>query len=134
MKIEQHEEALREHLRHIDRAIDEGIIENQRSIGFNISQGSVELFTLFLHKLHLIEGSGDQFDHRIFKNKGLINLKLSMSFPLKDKILSVMKDIELERISLCYGSRKPKSIIEKNIKNFQELRRIINEELKNGTK
>ncbi len=134
MKIEQHEEALKEHLKHINHAIDEGLIENQRSIGFNVSQGSVELFTLFLHKLHLIEGSGDQFDHGIFKSNNLINLKFPFNFPLKNKLLFLMKGIELERIALCYGSRKPKSRIEKILKDFQELRKMINEELKNGTK
>lgn len=134
MKLEQHEEALREHISSINKAVDEGIVNNQRNLGFNISQGSVELFAIFLHKLHLIEGSGDQFDHRIFKSKDLINKKVPMDFPLKEKILSLMKEIELERIALCYGSRKPKLRIEKNLKNFQELRKIINEELKNETK
>ncbi|MCK5149586.1 hypothetical protein KAJ87_01525 [Candidatus Pacearchaeota archaeon] len=134
MKIEQHEEAFKEHLENINRAIDEGVIKNQRNIGFNVSQGSVELFSLFLHKLHLIEGSGDQFDHRIFKNKNLINKKLPFDFPLKNKILSFMKEIELERIALCYGSRKPKFRIENVLRNFQELRKIINEGLKNEKK
>lgn len=134
MRIEQHEEAFKEHLKNINKAIDESLIENQRNIGFNVSQGSVELFALFLHKLHLIEGSGDQFDHRIFKNKDLINRKLPINFPSKNKILIIMKDIELERIALCYGSRKPVSRIEKTLNNFQKLRKIINKELKNGTK
>ena len=39
-------------------------------------------------------------------------------------------NIEEERITLCYGNRKSKERIEKTIKNFQELRRIINENLK----
>ncbi len=134
MKIEQHEEAFKEHLKNINKAIDESLIENQRNIGFNVSQGSVELFALFLHKLHLIEGSGDQFDHRIFKNNDLINRKLPINFPSKNKILILMRDIELERIALCYGSRKPINRIEKALNNFQKLRKIINKELKNGTK
>ena len=108
MKIGQHEEAFKEHIENIEKAIDEGLEKNQRNIGFNISQGSVELFAIFLHKLHLIQGSGDQFDHRIFKNKNLIDKKLPLEFPLRNKILSFMEKIELERIALCYGSRKPK--------------------------
>ncbi len=134
MKIEQHEEAFKEHLKNINKAIDESLIENQRNIGFNVSQGSVELFALFLHKLHLREGSGDQFDHRIFKNNDLINRKLPINFPSKNKILILMRDIELERIALCYGSRKPINRIEKALNNFQKLRKIINKKLKNGTK
>ena len=50
MKIEQHKEAFAEHLNNINKIIDEGLEKNQRNIGFNISQGSVELFSLFLHK------------------------------------------------------------------------------------
>ncbi|MBT4376624.1 hypothetical protein HOD29_04585 [archaeon] len=134
MKLEQHEQAFAEHIRNIERAIDESIEDNQRNLGFNISQGSVELFSIFLHKLHLIEGSGDQLDHRIFKNKNLIEKKLPVTFPLKKKMLSIMEKIELERIALCYGSRKPKFRVEKVLNNFQELRKLINLELKNGKK
>ena len=134
MKLEQHEQAFAEHIRNIERAIDESIEDNQRNLGFNISQGSVELFSIFLHKLHLIEGSGDQLDHRIFKNKNLIEKKLPVTFPLKKKMLSIMEKIELERIALCYGSRKPKFRVEKVLNNFQELTKLINLELKNGKK
>ena len=68
MKIEEHEKAYEEHIRNINRAIEEGIEENQRNLGYNISQASVELFSIYLHKLNLIKSSGDQFDHRVFKN------------------------------------------------------------------
>ena len=132
MKKEQHEEALKEHLKNIKRSIDEGLEENQRNLGFNISQGSVEIFSLFLHNLNLIESSGDQIDHRIFKSKNLIERKLPIDFPSKKKILEIMKNIEEERTALCYGSRKPKLRIEKAILNFQELRKIIDTELKNA--
>ncbi|MDO8460467.1 MAG: hypothetical protein Q7S74_05125 [Nanoarchaeota archaeon] len=132
MKLEQHEEAYKEHLNNIKRLIDEGIEENQRNIGYNVSQGSIELFAIYLHKLHLIQGSGDQFDHRVFKNQNLIREKVPPEFPKRIKILELMKNIEEERIALCYGNRKTKERIEKAIKNFNELREIINQNLKNG--
>ena len=44
MKIEEHEKAYNENLENIKRIIDEGIVENQRNLGYNISQGSVELY------------------------------------------------------------------------------------------
>ena len=103
MKVEEHEKAYEEHKKNIDRSLEGGLEENQRNIGYNISQGSVELFVIFLHKLHLIEGSGDQFDHRIFKSKNLIEKKLPLEFPVKKRILDLMKEIEEERIALCYG-------------------------------
>jgi len=134
MKIEEHEKAYEEHLENIKRIIDEGIEENQRNLGYNISQGSVELFSIFLHKLHLIQGSGDQLDHRVFRSKILSEKKLPSEFPSKKEILDIMKKIEEERNALCYGSRKSKERIEKAVKNFQELRKTINRELKNVEK
>ncbi len=130
MKIEEHEQAYQEHVANLKRAIEEGIKENQRNLGYNISQGSVELFAIYLHKLNLLQSSGDQFDHRIFKNKNLINKKLPLKFPSQKKILELMRLIELERNALCYGNRKPRERIEKAIKHFQDLRKIINEAMK----
>lgn len=131
MRIEEHEKAYKEHLTNLNKFIEEGLEENQRNVGYNVSQGSVELFVIFLHKLHLVQGSGDQFDHRIFKNKALIEKKIPPKFPEKDKILELMKSIELERNVICYGKRKPKKRIEKMIINFQKLRELINKNLKN---
>ena len=135
MKIEEHEKAYQEHLRNIEKIIDEGIEENQRNVGYNIpnllvgvtlvrswvdrdfikksniiienlciSQGSVELFSIYLHKFHLIEGSGDQFDHRVFKSSALIKKKIPFEFLKRKLILELMKNIEDERIALCYGT------------------------------
>jgi|SRR3989344_7656298 len=134
MKIEEHDKAYEEHKKNIDRAIEEGIEGNQRNIGFNISQGSVELFAILMHKLNLIQGSGDQFDHRVFKSNKLLEKKIPGEFTSKKEILDLMKKIEEERISLCYGSRKSKQRIERAIENFNEFRKIINKEIKNGGK
>ncbi len=134
MRVEEHEKAYEEHKRNIDRAIEEGIEENQRNIAYNASQGSVELFSIFLHKLKLITGSGDQLDHRIFRSLNSIEKKVPNIFPEKKMILQLMKKIEDERNALCYGSRKSAERIKELIKNFNELRNIINEELKNAEK
>jgi len=134
MRVEEHEKAYKEHLQNIERAIEEGLEENQRNLSFNISQGSVELFAIYLHKLNLIQGSGDQFDHRIFKSKNLISKKIPPDFPNKKEILELMKKIETERNVICYGKRKPKDKIVVLIKNFQNLRKIINKNLQNARK
>lgn len=130
MKTEEHEKVYQEHINNLDKAIENGIEENQRNIGYNISQGSVELFAIYLHKLRLLQDSGDQFDHRVFKNKTLIERKIPLDFSDRTKILKLMKDIELERNAICYGTRKPKIRIEKAIMKFQELRKLINFNLK----
>ena len=130
MKIEEHEKACKEHIENLKNAIEEGIEDNQRNIGYNISQGSVELFAIYLHKLRLLQDSGDQFDHRIFKNKFQINRKIPVEFPDRKKILDLMKEIELERNIICYGKRKPERKIEAVIEKFQKLRKLINKNIK----
>lgn len=132
MKREEHQKALDEHLRNLYKAIEEGVEENQRNISYNVSQGAVELFSIYMHTLHLIEGSGDQFDHRIFKNKQKIHQKIPLEFPGRDKILALLNSIELKRNVLCYGKRKPSKEIEKIILLFQELRELIDDLMKNG--
>ena len=42
MKIEEHEKAYKEHLANIKKAVEEGIEEHQRNIGYNVSQVSVD--------------------------------------------------------------------------------------------
>lgn len=134
MKIEEHEKAYEEHIKHIEKSIEEEIEDNQRNIGFNISQGAVELLSIYLHKLRVFQSSGDQLDHRIFKSPSLIKTKLPQDFPSKNVILAIIKSIEEERISLCYGNRKPKERIESALIKFQKLRKVINQNLKNGQK
>ena len=131
MKIEEHERAYKEHLNNLNKFIEDGIEENQRNVGYNTSQASVELFAIYLHKLHLLQSSGDQFDHRIFKNKILIEKKIPKKFTKRNEILKLMKSIELERNVICYGKRKPENRIKKLIENFQKLRKLINLSLKN---
>jgi len=121
MKIEEHERAYKEHLRNLNRNIEEGIEENQRNISYNISQGSVELLAIFLHKLNLLQ-IGDQLDHRVFKSKSLSEKKLPPDFPENKKTLELMRAIELERNALCYGTRKPNERIKKMIETFNEWR------------
>lgn len=132
MKIEEHQKALDEHLRNLSKAIDDGVEENQRNIGYNISQGAVELFAIYMHFLHLIESSGEQFDHRTFKNKQQVQQRIPLEFPEREKILDILNQIETERNVLCYGKRKPRAEIEKIILTFQELRKLIEELMKNG--
>ena len=132
MKLEEHEKAYAEHLIHINRTIEEGLEENQRNVGYNVSQGSIELFAIYLHKLNFLQGSGDQFDHRIFRSKNLIEKKIPAKFPAREGILKLLQFIESERIALCYGTRKSRERIEKVINAFQKLRKIINKNLKNA--
>jgi len=134
MKIEEHEDAYKEHLENINKCVEEGVVDNQRNIGYNVSQGSVELFAIYLHKLNLVQSSGDQFNHRVFKSRFLSEKKIPLEFPEKKKILELMKKIELERNALCYGKRKSEKRVGEIVRDFQKLRKLINEVLKNVSK
>ena len=131
MKIEEHETAYNEHSKNLNRLIEEGVEENQRNIGYNLSQGSVELLSIYLHKLHLFSDSGDKLDHRIFKSNSLIEKRIPFDFPNKKEILKIMEYIELERNIICYGKRKPEKRVAELINKFNELRKIINLNLGN---
>ncbi len=130
MKLDEHEKALDEHERNFKRGIDEGIEKNQRNIGYNVSQGSVELFSIYMHKLNIIESSGENFDHRIFKKKVLVEKRIPSSFPDREKILGTMRDIELDRNVICYGKRKPADRVTLMIEKFHELRKMIEKNLR----
>ena len=54
MRVETHIRNVKESFRHIDRAIQEGLVENQRTIGFHASAAAVDMFELLLHRKNLI--------------------------------------------------------------------------------
>src|SRR3990167_10643610 len=86
MKIEEHRKAVEEHDRNIRRCIDDGIEKNQRNLGYNISQSSIERLSMYLLKLKVVEVSVN-FDHRIFKHSKSLKERLPFDFPEKIKIL-----------------------------------------------
>lgn len=124
MKIEEHRKALEEHERKLKECIDEGLIKNQRNIGYNASQGSVELFSIYMHKLNLIT-TGEEFDHRIFKKTSKIDERIPVQFTNKEKIMEFMKTIEEKRNILCYGKRKSENEIKAVIGAFRKLKNLI---------
>lgn len=128
MKKEGHVVAFKEHLRKLKECVEEGLLENQRNIAYNASQGSVELFSLYMHHLNIIL-AGEQWDHRTFKSKENIENRVPNKFPERDKILELMKIIEEGRILLCYGKRKPGKKIVEVIDAFHELKNIISEKI-----
>ncbi len=126
MKIEEHQKAVEEHERNIRRCVEESVNENQRNLGYNISQASIESFSIYLLKLKLVPVSVN-YDHRIFKNSASIKSKISFDFPEKTKILELMRKIEEKRSLLCYGKRKPLKDVEEMINLHNELKNIIGE-------
>ena len=124
MKLEEHIKALDEHERKLKECIEEGLVENQRNIGYNASQASIELFSIYMHRLHLIT-SGEMFDHRIFKKDSMIDERIPQKFPKRDEILKLMGAIERKRNILCYGKRKPEDEIRYVIRALNRLKEVI---------
>lgn len=128
MKLEEHVAALEEHERKLNDCIEEGVEKNQRNLAYNASQGSVELFSIYMHKLNLTT-SGERFDHRTFKKGPEIERRLPANFPKREKILELMRTIEEKRSVLCYGKRKPYEEITQVIEAFRELKKLVGVEV-----
>lgn len=125
MKLENHLAKLNEHLAGLEWGIKQ---DNQSSIGFHASAGMVELLSIYLHRLKLIPGDV-QLKHNWFSSENTIREKLNFDFPHKNTIIGLMLDIEEMRNPLCYGSPRPEEIIDAIIKDFHDLKEIIEKEL-----
>lgn len=134
--IEEHKKKIEEHLDEIDDAIKQGIEKKPVTIGFNCSACSLQFLELYLHILNKIS-VGKIIKHDWFKKpkpeqkkEPLIERKLPVTFERKQQIYDLIYTLEEERTSLMYG--KPmKEQIEKVLTEFQKLKEIFFEALKN---
>ncbi|MBU2576710.1 MAG: hypothetical protein KKF50_03230 [Nanoarchaeota archaeon] len=134
--IEEHKKKIKEHLEEIDDAIEEGIEKKPITIGFHCSACVLQFLELYLQVTDkipigkIIKHDWFKKPHLDQKKEPLIERKLSVVFPKKDEIYSLIYDLEGERNSLVYG--KP---IEKQIKNvldnFLKIKEIFQEMFKN---
>ena len=77
-----------------------------------------------MHHLNLVS-AGEGWDHRTFKSKENIEIRIPADFPKRTEILGLMEIIEGGRILLCYGKRKPEGEIIEVVNAFQKLKEII---------
>lgn len=87
MKLEFHYRNLNESLKLIDECIEKGLLERQRTIGFNTSAAATDMLEILLHKESLID-SGATIKHEWLKSKNKIKEKFPFEFKRKDEILS----------------------------------------------
>lgn len=133
--LEEHKRKIKEHFQEINDAIDEGIENKPITLGFHTSACAIELLEAYLHKLNLIS-AGKTIKHNWFerpkpgqKTIPLIERKLAVNFPDKDKIYGFIYNIEEHRNNLVYG--KPSlPLIKATLENFIELKRRLLEKLK----
>ena len=126
MRLEEHRKAVEEHERNIGRCIDDGMEKNQRNLGYNVSQASIEMLSIYLLKLKLVQISVN-FDHRIFKHSKSLKETLKFDFPEKTRILDIMRKIEEKRNVLCYGKRKTEKDVTEMLELYNKLKEILGE-------
>lgn len=124
MNIEKHYERLKESLEVLDESISKNLVKRQRTIGFNCSAASADMFEIYLHENNLIE-PGFTVKHEWFKSKNKIEEKFPFEFEYKEKIFKLMEEIEDKRNNLCYGTPKPEKIIKEVILRFNELKQLF---------
>lgn len=124
MNIDKHHERLKESLEVLDESISKDITKRQRTIGFNCSAASADMFEIYLHQNNLID-PGFVVKHEWFKSKNKLDEKLSFEFPNKKEILMIMEKIEAKRNDLCYGSPKKEEVIKEVILNFNSLKQLF---------
>jgi len=134
--IEQHTRKIREHLDEINEALDLGIEKRPITIGLHTSLCSTELLELYLHLENKIS-IGKQIKHNWFKRPKqdqkkdpLPDRKIGAEFPDKERIYSLLYNIEEERDNLVYG-RVEKEQTKKVLKSFQELKSVLIDRIEN---
>ncbi|MAH47998.1 hypothetical protein CMI37_19405 [Candidatus Pacearchaeota archaeon] len=126
MKNETHLRNLNESLKLIEESIEKGLIERQRTIGFNTSAASADMLEILLHKNDLID-IGFIIKHEWLKSKNQIKNKLPFDFPKKKEIIDLIFKIEEKRNILCYGKSQKIEIIQEVLDNFNKLKRTFKE-------
>ncbi len=124
MNIEKHKEKLRESLELIDESIQIGVERRQRTIGFNTSIASADMFEIYLHQNNLID-PGFVIKHEWFKSKNKLIEKFPFDFEEKEKLFQLMQYIEQQRDSLCYGIPKQKEEIINIIHAFNKVKDLF---------
>lgn len=126
MKISDHKERLKESLILIEESIEKGLVERQRTIGFNASAAIADMLEIFLHKNSLID-PGFIIKHEWLKSKKSVENKFPFDFPMKKEIFALILKIEEKRNILCYGKPQKEGIILEVISNFNKVKEIFKE-------
>jgi hypothetical protein len=126
MNIESHLRNLKESLDLIEKSIEKGLKERQRTIGFNTSVASTDMLEIFLHKNNLIT-PGAVIKHTWLKSKNKLKEKIPFDFPKKKEILDLAFKIEEKRDGLCYGKSQETEKIQEVIDNFNKLKEKFRE-------
>lgn len=124
MKIEHHLENLKESIREIEDAVQVGLSQKQRTLGFHTSSAAIDILEIVLHKHNLID-PGFIIKHEWLNSKKKIAEKLPFDFPKKEEIMEHIRKIEAARNRFCYGKRQSEHELEAITKEFYKLKELF---------
>ncbi len=132
--VDVHKQKIKEHLRQLRDAVDEGMEQNPITIGLHTSLGAVQFLELYLHKKKLIS-TGKMIKHNWFerpklgqKIPPLIERKLPVHFEDQETVYELMYTIEEVRDNLVYG-KSTLSQIKQALENFLQLQELLTRKL-----
>ena len=126
MNIETHLRNLRESLDVIRESVEKGLVERQRTLGFNTSAAAADMLEAFLHSKNLID-PGFTIKHEWLKSKNKVKEKLPFDFPHKGEILELIFKIEEKRNVLCYGKPQKEEVLRALLTDFNKLKEKFRE-------
>ncbi len=128
--ISTHKKKIQEHWEELQDAINIGMERRPATIGFHAVAYCIDVFEMYLHKKQLID-IGKVVKHDWFKRpkegqkiEPLIERKLPVNFPDKEKIYELFYTLEENRDILIYGKTE-KQRIENMLKAFHELKDLL---------
>ena len=128
--LKRHAELLQQSIEIIDNTLAKGLMSNPRAVGFATSAGSIDLLSIYLHKLGKIS-IGKIIEHQWFKKPAkeqkkepLYERKVRVDFLKKNEIYDLLCEIEEKRTILAYGNPTGKDV-EKCINSFWKLKKLI---------
>ena len=133
-QINDHKKRIQEHLDELQEAVNIGIEKKPVTVGFHASACAIELLEMYLHLTKLIS-TGKKINHTWFKRpkpgqriEPLVERKLPVSFPEKEKLYEFIYAIEDSRDNLIYG-RPRKGEVEAVFEAFQNLRKLLEKKI-----
>ncbi|MFH0949525.1 MAG: hypothetical protein V1802_03485 [Candidatus Aenigmatarchaeota archaeon] len=132
--VADHKKRIKEHLEEMQEAVNIGIESRPVTVGFHTSACAMEMLEMYFHMANLIS-TGKKVNHIWFKRpqerqkiEPMVERKLPVSFPDKEKVYGLVYVIEDSRDNLIYGKPK-KSEIESVFMSFQKLKTIIEKKI-----
>jgi hypothetical protein len=135
MRLEKHNDAMKEVMDEIDAALKDpkGVLSHQRRLALMLSVGAATLLEIYFHKLNVMK-AGSVLKHQwLGRDDAKSLLSNQITSPISsinsiDAMLQIIKSIESGRNKFAYGSSASREdeLIE-NVNEVLRLRKLIEE-------